>query len=76
MKVIALGIFANFENHRIQLVSHPADRAILLVNIHLLMQIIRPRKNLLRFLETNASIWIRPKRPTLSPVKMESRRLV
>ncbi|PYU62967.1 MAG: hypothetical protein DMG55_01990 [Acidobacteria bacterium] len=74
--VFACGIAAHFENQGVHSATQSADRAILFRNIRTRIQVGRTREDLLRFLETDAPLWVCPELLAFLRVKIEARRLV
>jgi len=59
MQNLALFVFPDFKDDRIQPVTHPADGQILLWNVGSPIEPIRPREQFPRLLETDAAPGIR-----------------
>jgi hypothetical protein len=74
--VFACGIVAHLENQGLHSATHPADHAILFRNIRARIQVVRTREDFLRFLETDAPLWVCPELLALLRVKIEARGLV
>ena len=72
MEEFTFRILANLEDDRIQSLTDPADRAELLRKIDTLVEVIRMRKDLLRFLEANAALGIPTKAFALALIEEES----
>ena len=72
MEEFTFRILANLKDHRIQSRTDPADGAELLWNIDALIEVIRMRKDLLRFLEADPTLWIAPKAFALALIEVES----
>jgi hypothetical protein len=58
MEDLALFAFSNFEDHRIQPVTHPTDSAILLWHLGPPIEPVWSGEELLRFLKPNAALRI------------------
>jgi hypothetical protein len=67
-----LGILANLEDHGVQSLTDLADGAELLRKIDALIEVIRIRKDLLRFLEADPAPGIAPKALALPLIEVES----
>jgi hypothetical protein len=60
MIVFAVFVFPYFKNESVQLLSHPANRPILLWHVGALVKVIRLLKDLLRLLKADPAFGIRP----------------
>ncbi|HEV3332868.1 MAG TPA: hypothetical protein VG096_17895 [Bryobacteraceae bacterium] len=69
MKNLAIFIFSGFEDDGIKPVANPTYGEILLRNVGSLIKPVWPRKQLLRFLEPNATLGIRSEPLALSTVE-------
>jgi hypothetical protein len=65
-------VLPNFEDDRVQSVTHPADRQILLRNIDSPIEPIRPGEQLLSFLEPDPTFGIRSEALALPDIEAEA----
>ncbi len=72
MVELSFRIFPNLKYHRVQALSHPANRAMLNREIRTLVGIVGMEENLLHLLEADSAPWIPPKAFALPLIKVES----
>jgi hypothetical protein len=65
---LALLVFPELEDDRIQSIADPADSQILFRNVGSLVEPVRPAEQLLHFFESDASLRIRPEALALSRI--------
>src|SRR5438552_14158250 len=70
--VLALGIFSDLENHRIQVALHPPNRPELFRHVRTAVQIIRTRPYFLGLFETNRALRILPQFVTLLEIEFKA----
>ena len=71
-EVVALGIFSDLENHRIQVALHPPNRPELFRHVRTAVQIIRTRPYFLGLFETNRALRILPQFVTLLEIEFKT----
>jgi len=69
---LALLVFSDFKDYRIQPVTYPADGHILLRNVGSPVQPIGLGKQFPRFLEPNATLGIRSEAPALADIEAKA----
>jgi len=72
MQNLALPVFPDFEDDRIQPVTHPSDGQKLLRNVGSPIEPIRLAEQLSRLLEPDATPGIRPEAAALSRIETEA----
>ena len=72
MQNLALFVFPDFKNDRIQPVGHPANGHKLLWNVGSLIEPIRPGEQLPRLLKPDATTGIRPQAPAFSRIEAKA----
>jgi len=69
---LALFVFADFKDDRIQPITHPADGQILLWNVGSPIEPIRPGEQLPRLLEPDATPGFAPRRRLLRGIEAKA----
>jgi len=72
VQYLALFVFSDFKDYRIQAVAHPVDGHILLRNVGSPVQPIGLGKQFPRFLEPNATLGIRFEAPALADIEAKA----
>lgn len=72
MQILTVLVVPRFENQRKQAITDPANSSVLFRLVHALIEIIRMFKDLLRFLEADASLSVRAKAVALTFIELKS----